>query len=60
MNHGTVIYKNQAVKDVGGYDIDKKRGQDVYLWKKMMEAGKKFHNVSDILYYWRRYDKTKN
>lgn len=56
-NHGTVMYKNQAVKDVGGYDVEHRRGQDVYLWKKMIEAGKVFRNLSDNLYYWRRFDK---
>lgn len=58
INHGTVMYKNQAVKDVGGYDVEKRRGQDVYLWRKMMEHQKKIHNLSDILYYWRRVKQT--
>lgn len=54
-NHGTVFYKNQAVKDVGGYDIAKRRGQDVDLWARMYKAGKSFYNLPDMLYGWRRY-----
>lgn len=54
-NHGTVMYKNQAVKDVGGYDVTKRRGQDIDLWKRMLEAGKIFKNVHDNLYLWRRF-----
>ncbi len=54
-NHGTVMYKNQAVKDVGGYDLAFRKGQDIQLWLKMHQAGKVFHNLPDNLYYWRRH-----
>lgn len=53
-NHGTVFYRNQSVKDVGGYDVKFRRGQDVNLWNRMMAAGKKFKNLHDNLYMWRR------
>lgn len=56
-NHGTVMYRNQAVKDVGGYDVERRRAQDVWLFKKLMESGYKFHNLYDVLYHWRRIKK---
>jgi glycosyltransferase involved in cell wall biosynthesis len=56
-NHGTVMYRNQAVKDVGGYDENYRRSQDVELWNRMMKSGKIFTNMTDVLYLWRRYRK---
>lgn len=56
-NHGTVMYRNQAVKDVGGYDVERRRAQDVWLFKKLMEKGYKFQNLSECLYHWRRIKK---
>lgn len=54
VNHGTVMYKNRAVKSVGGYDLSKRRGQDVDLWLRMAQAGKTFANIKQELYAWRR------
>lgn len=54
-NHGTVMYKNQSVKDVGGYDISLRRAQDVNLWMRMFNAGKKIRTLEDNLYLWRRF-----
>lgn len=54
-NHGTVMYKNQSVKDVGGYDVAFARGQDVDLWKRMYNAGKIIRTLEDNLYLWRRF-----
>lgn len=54
-NHGTVFYKNQSVKDVGGYDLGYKRGQDVNLWTRMFNAGKKIRTLPDVLYAWRKF-----
>jgi glycosyltransferase involved in cell wall biosynthesis len=54
VNHGTVMYKNKAVKDVGGYDPKFKRGQDVELWKRMAAKEKQFANLKPLLYGWRR------
>lgn len=53
-NHGTVIYKNAVVKEIGGYDLNYRRGQDVNLWKRMFLAGKIIRTLPDILYAWRR------
>lgn len=53
-NHGTVMYKNQSVKDVGGYDLGYRRGQDADLWKRMYKAGKKIHTLNHLCYGWRR------
>ncbi len=55
VNHGTVIYKNEAVLKCGGYNVACRRGQDVDLWKRMWAKGYKFANLVDILYGWRRY-----
>lgn len=52
-NHGTVMYKNDAVKEVGGYQLPG-RYQDVDLWKRMHLAGKDICNLNQILYAWRR------
>lgn len=52
-NHGTVIYKNQSVKDVGGYKIPG-RSQDVDLWKRMAISGKKIRTLKQVLYAWRK------
>lgn len=52
-NHGTVIYKNQSVKDVGGYLLPG-RYQDVDLWKRMALAGKKICTLADVTYAWRK------
>lgn len=54
VNHGTVMYKNQAVKDVGGYDVEFRRAQDINLFNRMITARKKIHNLSEVLYHWRR------
>lgn len=54
VNHGTVIYRNSAVLEIGGYDVNFKRGQDVNLWKRMIEAGYVFRNLPQVLYGWRR------
>lgn len=57
-NHGTVIYRNQAVKDVGGYnEAIKGKGSDVDLFARMMKAGCTFRNMSENLYLWRRFKK---
>ena len=52
-NHGTVMYKNQSVKDVGGYQLPG-RCQDVDLWKRMAAAGKKIHTLAPVTYAWRK------
>ena len=54
VNHGTVIYRNEAVKAVGGYNKDFRRGHDVELWSRMWKNGAKFRNIEKILYLWRR------
>lgn len=56
VNHGTVIYRQSAVMEVGGYNPDFKRGQDVDLWKRMRSKFI-FRNVTEVLYAWRRYNK---
>lgn len=55
VNHGTVFYKNESVKAVNGYDISKRRAQDVDLWPRMEKRGFTFSNLPHVLYGWRRY-----
>lgn len=57
-NHGTVLYKNSAVKAVGGYNVEKRRAQDIDLFNRMMNAGHKFYNLHEVMYLWRRYLRT--
>lgn len=52
-NHGTVMYKNQSIKDVGGYMLAGRR-QDVDLWKRMYKAGYKIRTLEPITYAWRK------
>jgi glycosyltransferase involved in cell wall biosynthesis len=54
VNHGTVIYRNDAVKAVGGYNETYRRAQDVELWSRMYENGACFRNIEKIYYLWRR------
>lgn len=55
VNHGTVIYKQEAVMAAGGYDETKRRGQDIDLWQRMFSAGNRFANLQESLYAWRRH-----
>lgn len=55
VNHGTVIYRQSAVMEIGGYDENFPRGQDVQLWGRMSEKGYVFRNIETVLYCWRRY-----
>ncbi len=57
VNHGTVMYKNEKVKAAGGYDLQKRRAQDVDLWGRMA-PNNKFANLISVCYAWRRF-KTK-
>ena len=47
------MYKNQSVKDVGGYLLPG-RYQDVDLWKRMALAEKKIRTLNVITYAWRK------
>lgn len=56
INHGTVIYKQKFFEEMNGYDVTKRRWQDVDLWLRAKNTGKyKFANIEEILYAWRRY-----
>jgi glycosyltransferase EpsE len=54
VNHGTVIYRNAAVKAVGGYNEKYRRAQDVELWSRMWENKACFRNIEKVYYLWRR------
>ncbi len=47
-NHMTVMFKKQAVLNVGNY-IDWHYNEDYYLWIRMAEKGLKFANITDTL-----------
>lgn len=55
VNHGTVIYKQDAVMSVGGYNEKLRRRQDVELWGRMKNEGFEFRNIPEVLAAWRRY-----
>lgn len=57
VNHGTVIYRNEAVKNTGGYNPEFRRAQDVELWGRMLKKGYQFRNIVQPLYAWRHYNK---
>ncbi len=54
VNHGTVMYRKEAVDAVGGYNEKLRRAQDVDLWARMHPKGYQFRNVKQVLYAWRR------
>lgn len=54
VNHGTVIYRNKAVLDTGGYNPAYRRGQDIELWGRMAKNGYQFRNITEVLYAWRK------
>ena len=54
VNHGTVVYRNKAVWQVGGYNPAYKRGQDIELWGRMAAKGFIFRNITEVLYAWRK------
>lgn len=54
-NHGTVVYRQEAVMKAGLYDKSIGRGQDVDLWKRMKAQGCRFTCVTDVCYAWRRF-----
>jgi len=55
VNHATVIIRQSAFLESGGYAQELWRAQDLDLWKRMHEAGATFANVPECLYGWRRY-----
>lgn len=47
-NHMTVMFKKQAVQNVGGY-MDMPYFEDYWLWVRMLKAGYKAKNVDKVL-----------
>ena len=52
INHPCVMYKKEAVVSAGNYG-NEYRMEDYYLWIRMIERGFIFHNLSDVLLYFR-------
>lgn len=51
--HPTVMMRKEAVQAVGGYDEDFWTGQDKDLWLRMLDLGKRFCYLPDILLKYR-------
>ena len=51
--HPTVMMRKEAVQAVGGYDEEFWTGQDKNLWLRMLDAGKRFCYLPDILLKYR-------
>ena len=47
-NHMTVMFKKQAVQNVGGY-MDMPYFEDYWLWARMLKAGYKAKNIYQVL-----------
>lgn len=54
VNHGTVIYSRKVFSNYS-YDKQFRRGQDVNLWRVLLNDGFTFRNIPDTLYSYRRY-----
>lgn len=48
LSHPTVVYRKQAVLNVGGYPRFRK-AQDYALWSLMLQRGYRFENLPDVL-----------
>ncbi|MGE6821320.1 glycosyltransferase [Pseudomonas soli] len=48
LSHPTVVYRKQAVLDVGGYPSFRK-AQDYALWSLMLQRGYRIENLPDVL-----------
>ncbi len=57
LNHPTVVFRRQAVEEVGGYQHFY-LFEDYYLWTRMIMAGCKFHNIQQSLLLFRMSDDT--
>lgn len=53
MNHPSVMYKKSKVLALGNYPTNFLYLEDYVLWIKMLQAGIKFHNLQEILLYYR-------
>lgn len=52
INHPSVMFKKQAVIDVGGY-VHFPLFEDYYLWVRMLMNGSKFYNIQESLLFFR-------
>ena len=57
INHATVCYRTNIVKEAGGYP-ELRWLEDYYLWARLIVAGHRFHNLSEVLYLCRFDDDT--
>ncbi len=48
LNHMTVVFRKEAVLDAGGYQA-MNGFEDYYLWMRMLQKGKKFANLPQIV-----------
>ena len=48
LNHMTVFFRKEAVLDAGGY-LPMHGFEDYYLWMRMLQKGKRFANLAEVL-----------
>ncbi|AKF24144.1 hypothetical protein YH65_01045 [Sulfurovum lithotrophicum] len=48
LNHMTVVFRKEAVLDAGGY-LPMNGFEDYYLWMRMLQKGKRFANIPEVL-----------
>lgn len=56
--HGSVMMRKEAVMDVGLYNSDFDKAEDLELWMRMISARKRLENMPDFLYCWRTHSKS--
>lgn len=54
VNHGTILIRQQAFVESGGYATELRRAQDIDLFARMISSGYHFANLPEVLYGWRR------
>jgi hypothetical protein len=56
ITHGSVMFRMQIIKQIGGYDNELPTAQDYDLWLRVMDTYK-LYNIPEFLYRWRAHDR---
>jgi glycosyltransferase involved in cell wall biosynthesis len=54
VNHATILIRQEAFIEAGGYATELRRAQDIDLFKRMSSMGCIIRNIPDVMYGWRR------
>lgn len=54
--HPTVLFRKEAIEQVGSYNKNLRRRQDYELWFRCHKGGLSFHNIDEPLLYYRSTD----